>query len=498
VVKKFILKNFIFVNLFLVINAKDDQELALDYFMQGQFLLNQGNYAMAVIEFQDAILLDPNAITIHISLADAYRRIGKVERALDHLQIALDINPDDLEAMQMLGKLYISENRIDEAENVFLKLSKLEPENLDHLYVLADISKVKRKWSDAIDYYLNIYDQNPDITGVLQQALQLSLTINDLSRSDEICELMLKSDPMNLDILGTLKDIAIYNKNYQKALDTILKIEKENPSSNKDYFQKSLLHEQLNQPDLALKTMYVAYENDSLNVNILQRIVTLSIDQDLRENALYYNEKIIQKFPNDSKGYVNKAVMSLGENQPTEAIQNLIDISNKFLDNFMVQYLLGTAYYQVKDYINSEKFLYNALTIYPESRNTKHNLALIHDIKKEWEKSDEIYLDLISTDSLDAQALNNYAYSLVERNVNIDLALELSKSAIKISPKSAPYLDTIGWIYFKMNKYDKALDYIKASLNIDENNPTIREHFEQIIKAKAELEYSEKQRAKKD
>ena len=43
----------------------------------------------------------------------------------------------------MLGKLYIAENRIDEAENVFLRLSKLEPENLDHLYVLADISKVK-------------------------------------------------------------------------------------------------------------------------------------------------------------------------------------------------------------------------------------------------------------------------------------------------------------------------------------------------------------------
>ena len=37
--------------------------------------------------------------------------------------------------------------------------------------------------------------------------------------------------------------------------------------------------------------MYIAYENDSLNVNILQRIVTLSIDQGLKENAFYYNEK---------------------------------------------------------------------------------------------------------------------------------------------------------------------------------------------------------------
>ena len=77
-------------------------------------------------------------------------------------------------------------------------------------------------------------------------------------------------------------------------------------------------------------------------------------------------------------------------------------------------------------------------------------------------------------------------------------ALELSKSAIKISPQSAPYLDTIGWIYFKMNKYDKALDYIKESLAIDKNNPTIKDHFDQIIKAKSELEYLGKQGVKKD
>ena len=63
---------------------------------------------------------------------------------------------------------------------------------------------------------------------------------------------MLKNDPMNLDLLGTLKDIAIYNKNYQKALDITLKIEKENLLSNEDYIQKSLLHEQLNQPDQIL------------------------------------------------------------------------------------------------------------------------------------------------------------------------------------------------------------------------------------------------------
>ena len=64
------------------------------------------------------------------------------------------------------------------------------------------------------------------------------------------------------------------------------------------------------------------------------------------------------------------------------------------------------------------------MVIFPESRNTKHNLALIYDATNEWVKSDKLYTELISSDSLDAQAYNNFAYSLVERKENLDLALE--------------------------------------------------------------------------
>ena len=37
----------------------EDSEIALHHFMQGEFLMNQGNYSLAILEFQDAIDLDP-------------------------------------------------------------------------------------------------------------------------------------------------------------------------------------------------------------------------------------------------------------------------------------------------------------------------------------------------------------------------------------------------------------------------------------------------------
>ena len=130
----------------------------------------------------------------------------------------------------------------------------------------------------------------------------------------------------------------------------------------------------------------------------------------------------------------------------------------------------------------------SALSIFPESRNTKHTLALIYDNNGNWRRSDSLYISLISSDSTDAQAYNNFAYSLVERNDNLELALEMALIANRLKPESAPYLDTLGWIYFKLEQLEKALEYIQGSSGIDNTNPTILEHLADVLKATDQIE----------
>ena len=290
-------------------------------------------------------------------------------------------------------------------------------------------------------------------------------------------------------------DLTLFNGNYEKSLKILKKIEEINGESKETLIQKSALYEELNQPELALETIFKALENDSVNIDVLHRLVTLLMSQDKNEDAILYNQKIIDYHPNDSRGFINTAVMAMSGKKPEEAIFALSPHSEKFSEAFTVQYLLGTAYYQIKDYKKSKVYLSNALIIYPQSRNTKHNLALIYDSTGDWEESDKLYVDLIASDTTDAQAYNNYAYSLVERDKDIDFALELAQNAIKLEPKSAAYLDTIGWIYFKMDMYDEALRYIIESLSIDSNNPTIQWHLDTIIKNKSKFNSSKVEQA---
>ena len=114
----------------LTANNITDKELALDHFMQGEFLMNQGNYALAILEFQDAIELDPNASTIHVSISDGYRRIGKLDKAENHLLIALELDSKEQEAYEMLGQIYLAQQRYPEAKKIYHELTDLEPDNI--------------------------------------------------------------------------------------------------------------------------------------------------------------------------------------------------------------------------------------------------------------------------------------------------------------------------------------------------------------------------------
>jgi len=480
---------FLFLYPFCFINAdsESDKELALHHFMQGEFLMNQGNYALAVLEFQDAIDLDPNAATIHVSIADAYRRLGKAKRTEDHLRIALDLDPDETEAREMLGQLFFTQKNFLEAQSVFKELNQSDPDNLDYLYTLADLARIQKNWDLAIDYYIEGYEVNSMAIEGLEQALQIAMTTNTFDRAEEVCTLLLEDDPDNIKLLETMRDLTLFSQNYELALNAVERIEKLQGSTPELLIQKSALYEELNNSDLALRIMYEAFSQDSLNIDILHRLVSLLMDQEENEKAVLYNQRIIDHFPDDPRGFINNAVMALSGKKPEEAILALSPHSDRFYQNFTVQYLLGTAYYQFKDYGNATIHLAQALSIYPQSRNTKHNLALIYDSTGSWDESDKLYMELINTDSTDAQAFNNYAYSLVEREQDFEFALELAQNAIRLEPKSAAYLDTIGWIYFKMDRFEEAMQYIRESLSIDSGNTTIQEHLDKIIKLKAEL-----------
>ena len=476
---------FIIATMVLAANGKrsDQKELAIHHFMQGEFLLNQGNYALAVLEFQDALDIDPNASTIHISIADAYRRLGRSKHAEDHLRISIDLDPEELSSREMLGHLYLINRRYDEAEKEFLVLSQLDTSNDNYITVLGDLAKLQERWNLSVDYYLKAYEINPQNVKVLENALQVCLGAELFKKAESTCYSLAMIDPNNVSYWNTYKQITAYNKNYEKTLSAILEIERIQGLSSKLLMEKSAIKQEQNNNEEAIKYLLKAYDIDDSNIEVIQRLVSIYMENENFSDAEFYNEILLKEFSDDPSGFINASIISLNNSSPQKAIDYLKPNIAKFDDNYSAHYLLGTSYYQIDDLVNSENHFIKALSIFPGSRNSKHTLAMIYDQNGSWVKSDSLYRELITTDTTDAQAYNNFAYSLVERNDNLELALEMSIIANRVQPKSAPYLDTLGWIYYKLEQYEKALEYVQKSYSLDNTNPVILEHLADILKA---------------
>ena len=78
-------------------------------------------------------------------------------------------------------------------------------------------------------------------------------------------------------------------------------------------------------------------------------------------------------------------------------------------------------------------------------------------------------------------ALNYLGYMLADRGVKLTEALAYIRRALDIEPKSAAYLDSLGWAQFRMGNYGEAEKHLRAALRYDGSDPTIREHLGDLL-----------------
>src|SRR5207248_7212196 len=64
-----------------------------------------------------------------------------------------------------------------------------------------------------------------------------------------------------------------------------------------------------------------------------------------------------------------------------------------------------------------------------------------------------------------------------DRGTRLDEALGMIKKAVDLDPANGAYLDSLGWAYFRLGKYDLAEDSLtKASQHMGAD-PTVQEHL---------------------
>ncbi|KQO74302.1 tetratricopeptide repeat protein [Methylobacterium sp. Leaf88] len=111
-------------------------------------------------------------------------------------------------------------------------------------------------------------------------------------------------------------------------------------------------------------------------------------------------------------------------------------------------YFRGTAYERAKQWPKAEADLKKALELVPASQPGAR-----------------------------AQVLNYLAYSWVDQNMNIDEAFTMLKQAVDAAPRDGMIIDSLGWAYFRLGRWDDAVRELEKAIELKPGDPTINDHL---------------------
>jgi predicted Zn-dependent protease len=77
--------------------------------------------------------------------------------------------------------------------------------------------------------------------------------------------------------------------------------------------------------------------------------------------------------------------------------------------------------------------------------------------------------------------LNYLGYMLTDRNLRLPEALAMIQKAVDQDPNNGAYLDSLGWVYFRLNRIPEAEDAMRRAVELTPHDPTMHDHYAEVL-----------------
>ncbi len=464
---------------------------AIDAFMDGMDLESAGKLEQAITAYQLAITFDPNAPDIQFSLARIYLQINEIALAKEALLNVIKLDSHNLGALELLGEIAQSDNENELALGYFERILDIDYNND---YAILQSAQIHHTLGDTIreaEFLIRLWELDNDRLAALQRAETIYLNANDYTRIIDLYDKLIKRMPTKTDLVGRQIRLFLGMNRFFDAealMDSLIGVA---PYSMDLQSMKTdlvkVMHGEMAAVDYLTDVVNEYPDAWELKLKLSQ----LLIDAGESSTARYILTEILEIKPELSNAVSMLVWTYLDVDDVYEAREVLEAYLPAFPDDFFLHRLLGSILYDIAvdkaDSLHYEEALSAqraALKIRPEDQQTLHMIATTLGLFGHREQVLQTYLQLIEIDPDDDLALNNYAYLLTEGEVSEDTlrhAAEFVERALLINPDSAPYLDTAGWIYFKLGHVQLAREFIDRSLNINPDNPEVLMHMGDVL-----------------
>jgi len=427
--------------------------------------------------------LSPEAATI--KLGEALYDAGRIQESVEVLNQAVADDPENAESIGLLEKALekADDKTAATAIQTLQQAIYANPDNISLVMLLAKVQSRSGNTADAAKFINDTITKLAEKDKASAANLQVSLgdIYNESNRPDEAVAAYQKA----LTLAGIDQNNLATDNEREFTLAVFEKIIRTYKAANRFAEAKSAID----------NSRTILGEEDSFSD---RQIIALYRENGRKQEALQSLKSARLRFPDDY-GFLRQEATVLGElgkvDEAVAIVKSLIGkkkpVPSLMYDDFTNYLFISMLYSDAKRGKESVEAANQALEIAgndDRKQIAKLTLATAQQNSGDFKGAETTLRGILAESPNNPIAQNNLGYFLAERNEKLNEALILIQEALKSEPDNPSYLDSLGWVYFKLGKLDLAEENLKKALKGDSASATIYEHLGDVYQKQGKIE----------
>jgi tetratricopeptide (TPR) repeat protein len=421
----------------------------------------------AVVVAQRWIELDPNRVEARQVIAAIYIRQDKIQEAFVYIDELIQTSDlDDAELFPPLLGVLAREKNVDTVLAVTLLIAQKNPDRAYAQYLHGMLSAQNGRAEAALEY-LDRSLALEEIEGVHATRAKILLS---LGRSDEAVVSLHKAVEKNPDdqaLRLTYARLLVDIKDYEKAWIEFEKLHQASPDDAELLYTLGLLSLESQRLDDAEKYMLMLVELKQREGEAQYYLGRIYENRKQYDQAIeWYGQVHVGEYKFDAQLRIADMLGISGRTD--EAIEHLDAIlKGSQSDGSLVRIYLtkGELLRAARRYQQAMEVFNTALEIVPGNSDLLYSRALVAEKLGRIDMLEADISTILKTEPNNAHALNALGFTLADQTDRYEEAYAYLKRAMEINPDDAAIIDSWGWIHYRMGNYDKAIALLRTALS---------------------------------
>ena len=448
------------------------------YERMGQSFLNARKFDLALVAFQKAGETKRGKAGNHsYNLALTYLEMGEAEKALAELQPYFDEQrlSKGRDAYELLARILDKLGKKSELVSRLEAIAEDDSRNATLMYFLAEQYAADKQLEKAEGVYKKTLATAPDVQGYAG----LAAVYRQLGKPEQLLEMLAKGVEEANSIDGVEKELKLIAKD-DELTKSLLELGKTKMAEGNEALKFA--------PGYVLANLAADSKRTDAAVDLYRYLIAARKDRVgllYRELGGFFID--VKKFPEAAKVFEEAASEpSLSDDRP-DFLLHLAQALELGGDTKGALAAVATARQVIPDHplmLFQEGWIYQHAQQYDEAiarfeklistftqpnfrsvhRRAQFMLSSIYVQRGEVRKGEEILEQVLRESPNDPSVNNDLGYLYADQGKNLEQAEMMIRKAVKAEPENGAYLDSLGWVLFKLGKTEEAIVWLEKAV----------------------------------